>query len=313
MLKQIHLDVDKTPNTVLEVVLRLKVKDARKKQIFSAKKTDSLRYIQNMMRENAISAVPILEEDRLIGMISVNDIISALDKSYIEDKAEKHMTKSLIVLEDDMPLSFAISYFDKYSYTRFPVIDKEKRFTGILSSRDVLSALLRELNNEIIELERMLNSEPADLTKKIRREFIVKKFDFENAGRASFELKRVLKNINAPRQIIRKASVASYELEINIAIHSDGGILMFEIDDKNIIITARDKGPGIEDINLAVQEGYSTANEWIRSMGFGAGMGLANTKKVSDDFIIQSNPKTGSLIRSTIRINSTEEQEAAAE
>ena len=134
MLKQIHLDVDKTPNTVLEVVLRLKVKDARKKQIFSAKKTDSLRYIQNMMRENAISAVPILEEDRLIGMISVNDIINALDKSYIEDEAERHMTKSLIVLEDDMPLSFAISYFDKYSYTRFPVIDKEKSFTGILSS-----------------------------------------------------------------------------------------------------------------------------------------------------------------------------------
>jgi anti-sigma regulatory factor (Ser/Thr protein kinase) len=222
------------------------------------------------------------------------------------------MTKSLIVLEDDMPLSFAISYFDKYSYTRFPVIDKEKRFTGILSSRDVLSALLRELNNEIIELERMLNSEPADLTKKIRREFIVKKFDFENAGRASFELKRVLKNINAPRQIIRKASVASYELEINIAIHSDGGILMFEIDDKNIVITARDKGPGIEDIDLAVQEGYSTANEWIRSMGFGAGMGLANTKKVSDDFIIQSNSKTGSLIKSTIHINSTEELDTAA-
>ncbi len=312
MLKQIPIDGDKTPNTVLEVVLRLKVKDARKKQIFSAKKTDSLRYIQKMMRENTISAVPILEDDRLIGIISVNDIISALDKCYIEDEAEQHMTKSLIVLEDDMPLSFAISYFDKYSYTRFPVIDKEKRFTGILSSRDVLSALLHELNNEIIELERMINSEPADLQNKIRREFIVKKFDFENAGRASFELKKILKDINAPRQIIRKASVASYELEINIAIHSDGGILMFEIDDKNIVITARDNGPGIEDVNLAVQEGYSTANEWIRSMGFGAGMGLANTKKVSDDFIIQSNPKTGSLIKSTIRIGSAEELDTAA-
>lgn len=308
-LNNFHIDTDKTPNTVLEVILRLKVKDAMKKQIFTAKKSDTLRHIQNMMRENGISGVPVLEEDRLVGMISVNDIISALDKGYIEEDAEHHMTKSLIVLEDDMPLSFAISYFDKYPYSRFPVINKEKKFTGILSSRDVLSALLHELNNEITELERMINSERAEIMNKIQREFIVKKFDFENAGRASFELKKLLKEINTPRQIIRKASVASYELEINIAIHSDGGTIMFEIDDTHIIITARDNGPGIDDVNLVCQEGYSTANEWIRSMGFGAGMGLPNTKRVSDEFSIESEPGKGTVIKSVIYIGGKDESD----
>ena len=303
---------NQTPNTIQEVILRLKVKDATKKQIFSAKKTDSLRYIQNMMRENAISAVPILEEDLLVGMISLNDIITALDKSYIDDPAEKHMAKSLIILEDDMPLSYAIPYFDKYSFHRFPVVDKDKRFAGILSSRDILLRLLHELNKEILELEKMINAEPADQMNMIKREFIVKKFDFENAGRGSFELKKILQGINVSRQIIRKAAVAAYELEINIAIHSEGGILMFEIDDKNIVITARDKGPGIQDINLALQEGYSTASDWIRSMGFGAGMGLANTKKVSDHFIIESDSQRGSFIKSTIQINPPEEMAAAA-
>ena len=302
---------NETPTTIQEVILRLKVKDASKKLVFTARKNDSLRHIQRMMREKGISAVPILDDDLLVGMISLRDIITALDKSYINDAAEKHMAKSLIILEDEMPLSYAIPFFDKYSYHRFPVVDKDKRLSGILSSRDILLALLRELNNEIIELEKMINADPPDQLNKIKREFIVNKFDFENAGRASFELKKVLKNINAPRQTIRKASVAAYELEINIAIHSEGGILTFEIDDKNIVITARDKGPGIEDINLALQPGYSTASDWIRSMGFGAGMGLANTKKVSDGFFIESNPKIGSLIKSTIHLHPAEESDAA--
>lgn len=303
---------NETPNTIQEVILRLKVKDASKKRVFTARKTDSLRYISNVMRENSISAVPILDDNLLVGMISLKDIIIALDKSYVDDAAEKHMAKSLIILEDDMPLSYAIPFFNKYSYHRFPVVDKDKRLSGILSSRDILLALLRELNNEIMELEKMINAEPSDQLNRIRREFIVKKFDFENAGRASFELKKILKNINAPRLTIRKASVAAYELEINIAIHSEGGILTFEIDDRNIIITARDKGPGIEDVDLALQPGYSTASDWIRSMGFGAGMGLANTKKVSDGFLIESSLKAGSLIQSTIYLNPVEEVPSVA-
>ncbi|MEE9935916.1 MAG: CBS domain-containing protein [Deltaproteobacteria bacterium] len=306
----LKLHGDETPSTIKEVILRLKVKDATKKHIFTAGKTDSLRHIQNLMRDNGISAVPILETDLLAGMISVNDIISALDKGYIDDPAEKHMTKSLIILEDEMPLSYAIPFFDKYSYRRFPVVDKDGRLAGILSSRDILLALLHELNNEILELEKMINAEPADQMDRIKREFIVKKFDFENAGRASYELKKTLKDMNAPRQAVRKAAVAAYELEINIAIHSDGGVLAFEIDDKKIIITARDKGPGIEDITLALQPGYSTASDWIRSMGFGAGMGLANTQKVSDDFTIESSPKTGSFIQATIYLQAADEQAA---
>ena len=258
------------------------------------------------MRDNGISAVPIVENGQLVGMISINDIIIALDKSYIDDTAEVHMAKTLIILEDEMPLSFAIPFFDKYSYHRFPVVDKDKHLTGMLSSRDILLALLRELNKEILELEKTINTEPAEQTNKIKREFIIKKFDFENAGRASFELKKALQSINASRPIIRKASVAAYELEINIAIHSNGGVLAFEIDDKEIVITARDKGPGIEDINLALQPGYSTASDWVRSMGFGAGMGLANTKKGSDNFHIESSEKTGSFIQSIIYFNPEE-------
>ena len=117
-----------------------------------------------------------------------------------------------------------------------------------------------------------------------------------------FELKKMLKEKNVPQKIIRRASVASYELEINLVIHSDGGRIMFTIDGGKIVIETKDDGPGIPDVSRVLEEGYSTANEWIRSLGFGAGMGLANTKRVSDLFDINSEFGKGTYVKSVISL-----------
>lgn len=302
MARSLPIGNEKTTNAVMEIILRLKIKDAMTTEIKTASKTDSLRAIQMLMKKNFISGVPIVDEDRLIGMISVNQVMTALDNGYITEPAEKYMAKSLVVLEDDMPLSFAISYFNKYSYHRFPVINKEKKLVGIITSRDILVTLLRELNEEIDQLESRMHIDRPDLPNTIHRDFIVKKFDFENAGHASFELKKMLKEKNVPQKIIRRASVASYELEINLVIHSDGGKIMFTLNDEKIVIETRDDGPGIEDVSLVLQEGHSTANEWIRSLGFGAGMGLSNTRRVSDYFDIQSEFGKGTYVKSVISL-----------
>jgi anti-sigma regulatory factor (Ser/Thr protein kinase) len=210
-----------------------------------------------------------------------------------------------------MPLSIAISYFNKYSYHRFPVINRKKKLVGILTSRDVLVALLKELSTEIdlIEnrTENRLAAERATTLNAAIKEFHVKKHDFEKAGQASFKLKKMLKERNVPQKLIRRASVAAYELEINLVIHSDGGRISFLVDDWRIIIISRDEGPGIADVSLVLQEGYSTADEWIRSLGFGAGMGLANTRRVSDEFDIQSEPGKGTTVTSIIYLESGNE------
>lgn len=302
MARSLPIGNEKTTNAVMEIILRLKIKDAMTTDIKTGSKTDSLRSIQMLMKKNFISGVPIVDEDRLIGMISVNQVMTALDNGYISEPVEKYMAKSLVVLEDDMPLSFAISYFNKYSYHRFPVINKEKKLVGIITSRDILVTLLRELNEEIDLLESRILSDRPELPNTIHRDFNVKKFDFENAGHASFELKKMLKEKNVPQKIIRRASVASYELEINLVIHSSGGKIMFTLNDEKIVIETKDDGPGIEDISLVLQEGHSTANEWIRSLGFGAGMGLSNTRRVSDFFDIQSEFGKGTYVKSVISL-----------
>lgn len=124
--------------------------------------------------------------------------------------------------------------------------------------------------------------------------------DFTRAGEASSSLKQKLKQMNLPPDIIRRCAIAIYEGEINMVIHADGGIIDIDIYPDRIIMVLKDKGPGIPDINLAMQEGYSTANEEVLNLGFGAGMGLPNMKRSSDEMNIETELGVGTTVTMTI-------------
>lgn len=137
--------------------------------------------------------------------------------------------------------------------------------------------------------------EPIILTYKVDGE------DFSSAGEASSAVKKSLKQLGFSPDVIRRVSIAMYEAEINMVIHAEGGEATVEISKEAIRITLADRGPGIKDIDLAMQEGYSTAPEEVRNLGFGAGMGLPNIKKYSDDLKIDSVVGVGTTL--TILIN----------
>jgi len=124
--------------------------------------------------------------------------------------------------------------------------------------------------------------------------------DFTRAGEASSALKNTLKTLGIDNAAIRKVSIAAYEGEINMVIHGGGGHIDVSITDKEITMILKDTGPGIADIPLAMEEGFSTAPDEIRSLGFGAGMGLPNMKKFSDDFLIESQVGVGTTL--TMRV-----------
>jgi CBS domain-containing protein len=300
-----------SPSVVLELIYQLKIKDVMSSAVITASKTDTMRHIQALMRENYITGLPIVEGSRLVGIVSIEDIIMALDKGHIDAVAGDRMTSNVIVLEDDMPLSFAISYLNKYRYGRFPVLNKKKELVGILTSKDVIRSLLVEMNREVLRLEKIHQKDAGTPDYYSEMEFTTVRHDFELAGNASTEIKKALKNRNIDPKIIRRVAIASYELEINQVVHSLGGTIACSIQSDKVVIVASDSGPGIPDINLALQEGWSTANEWIRSLGFGAGMGLANTKRVSDEFFIESEAGKGTTVRSVVFINSPKEEAGA--
>lgn len=140
------------------------------------------------------------------------------------------------------------------------------------------------------------------------KSFSVQGKTFENAGRVSTEVKAVLQRLNLSKEVIRRASIVTYEAEINICSYAERGRIDVRVTPRFITIEAIDEGEGIEDVELAMKEGYSTATEKIRKMGFGAGMGLSNIKRFSDTFRIISEVGKGTHLKMIIRTEMTKKK-----
>ena len=134
----------------------------------------------------------------------------------------------------------------------------------------------------------------------IKLHYDVSGVDFTRAGAASGDVKRVLKQLGVSPATTRNVAVAMYEGEINMVIHAGGGEIDVEITEDAIHMVLQDHGPGIENVELAMKEGYSTAPDNIRSLGFGAGMGLPNIKKYSDEFRLETEPGVGTTLYLTV-------------
>lgn len=302
--KLIPVYENQTPLVVLELIQGHKISEIMSTNVISVSPGITMREVKKMMKDKGISGMPVLKQKRLVGIISVEDLLNTLEDGLMEDPVEKHMSKNPVILEEQMPVSFAIDYFDNYSFNRFPVLNENKELVGMLTGRDIIMHMIAVMNREISRLEEMAKHGTHTEIGNVIRRYAVVQSDFKNAGKASSEIKALLQEYKVDRKKIRAVATALYELEINQVVHSLGGEVVCRISDKHVEILARDRGPGIENIDLALSEGFSTATDWIRSMGFGAGMGLPNIKRVSDEFRINSS-KAGTEIRVLINLDNT--------
>ena len=127
-------------------------------------------------------------------------------------------------------------------------------------------------------------------------EYDIQGGDFSSAGKASSDIKKVLKQLNIDPQIIRRIAIALYEAEVNVVAHAYKGVMKVDLDAQKIKIILEDEGPGIENIEKAMQEGFSTASDEVRQMGFGAGIGLPNIKRNTDEMLLTSVPGKGTRL-----------------
>ena len=130
----------------------------------------------------------------------------------------------------------------------------------------------------------------------MQMQFDIQGGDFSAAGEASSEVKKALKQLNIQPQTLRRIAVALYEAEVNVVAHAYRGTMTIDISPARILVQLQDEGPGIDDIGKAMEEGFSTASDKVREMGFGAGMGLPNIKKNSDEMHLTSTPDTGTTL-----------------
>lgn len=141
------------------------------------------------------------------------------------------------------------------------------------------------------------------MDKPYLQSFTIQGKNFFDAGRASTEIKAVLKDLGIDPAIVRRVAIATYEAEMNVAMYAEEAILTVEVTPRTIKILVNDRGPGIPDVDLAMREGYSTATPEMREMGFGAGMGLPNIKKNADEFKVTSAVGEGTRLEILININ----------
>ena len=137
----------------------------------------------------------------------------------------------------------------------------------------------------------------------MEKKFPVEAGAYETAGEASTTIKRTLKQLGVSAEVLRHVSVACYEVELNLVIHSDGGTLTLQVEPEKVTLISEDVGPGIPDIEKAMTEGYSTANAEARTLGFGAGMGLPNMKRNATEFDIRSEVGVGTTITMSFALN----------
>ncbi len=258
-----------------------------------------------ILRDNRISGTPVVEYGRLVGMVSIEDLINALYDNAINAPIRERMKTNVQCLYDDERLVHCIAKFSKLGYRRYPVLNRKEELVGIITKGSIVEGLLK-----MLEIEYEQHEAKTAIT---RQRPTVRKF-FEDvtaddisftfkynvagqslkvAGKAASELKSALKKLGVCPPLLRRIGVATYEAEINLASYTRGGEIRAQVEKWGITIEAVDYGPGIPDVELAMQPGYSTAPDWVRELGFGAGMGLVNMKKCADEMILKSTVPDG--------------------
>ncbi|MCL6432152.1 MAG: CBS domain-containing protein [Anaerolineae bacterium] len=273
--------------------------------------------LKEILRVRRISGVPVVDGGELVGIISIQDLIQALEQGEISARVGDKMTRQVQVAYADESVVQAVNKFARYGFGRLPVVERVGRLVGILTQGDIVRGLLRQLEVQWHEEEihryrasHIFEDIESDQTGLVLRYRVVAR-DFVHGGEASSKLKRALERLGAGPQLVRRVAVAAYEAETNLIIHTDaGGDLIAEIQPDQIRIVALDRGPGIPDIERALQPGYSTAPDWIRELGFGAGMGLNNIKACADSFALDSQVGVGTRLEAMFYLTSRTDKEA---
>ena len=312
-------DKGKEVTKLQELTYELKVSDAMTREVFTVTPETTMARVREIMREHRVSGLPVLDGGEMLGIVSVEDLVKALAHGEIDATAGEKMTCEVTTVFSDEPLVHVVGQFSRLRFGRFPVIDRQGKMVGIITQGDVVRALLRELEVEYHEEEihryrasHIFEDIVADDAALVFGYYVLGQ-DFNAAGQASSSLKTTLHRLGIPPPVIRRVTVASYEAEMNVVIYTDGGEVVAEVRPDRVRLEVKDNGPGIPDIELALQPGYSTAPDWVREMGFGAGMGLPNVQACADVMRLESTVGEGTDLEIIIYYDKEQNGQEVAE
>ncbi len=292
-----------------ELIYEMKASEVMIRDVVTVAPEMLMGKLRDILYSNRISGTPVITNGRLAGIVSIEDFIKWLTDGPVEARVEERMTTEVMTVYEDDSLVLVANILDKHGYGRLPVIQRDGgKLVGVITKGDIIAGLLRKLEIGFQEQEirewrasHIFEDIVADKTTLVLR-YRIAGNDFIKAGIGATSLKRALSRLQIHPHARRRAAIIAYEAEMNIVIYTQGGELVAKIESGLITIEANDNGPGIADIQQAFTPGYSTASDWVRELGFGAGMGLCNIKKCSDETNLESVVGEGTRLKAKIVI-----------
>ncbi len=291
---------------VQELIHTTRVEAVMASEVITATPSMSMEEVKALLRAKHITGMPVVEEARLVGIVSMSDVLRAMEDGSMSAPVRDRMTSEVKSVSKDSPLAEVVNHLGPEGFGRLPVVDSKGELVGIVTTGTMIRSLLREMDISFQQKEaekiqayrasHIFQDVLSDDSSLILR-YTVNEHDFSSAGKAASMIKKSLQRLGVVPATIRRVSVAVYEAEMNLVIHTDvGGEIVAEVRRSRLKISAVDHGPGIDDLEKVLQPGYSTAPQWIRDMGFGAGMGLANIRRCSDVMTLTSAPGAGTRL-----------------
>ncbi len=288
---------------VEELAYDLKICQVMTSQVKSVPPNISISNVLEILRLGRISGVPVIADGALRGILSIEDIVRAMEKNELGAPVSAYMSREVVSVNGYDPVVKALETFSEYRLGRLPVVDEHHQLVGIITKGDITRGILTALQKDYKEEElrryrasHLFDDITSDRTSLILR-YNIRARDYLNGGQASSYIKRALLRLGASPQLARQCGIAIYESEMNLIIHSDhGGTLRVQIEPHRILMQTTDDGPGIADLTKALTPGWSTATQDVRDMGFGAGMGLVNIRRCVDKMELDSAPGKGTRL-----------------
>ncbi|MDD3471634.1 MAG: CBS domain-containing protein [Syntrophaceae bacterium] len=291
---------------VQELIYTTRVEDVMATDVIVVDPSMTVAEVKSLMKEKHISGAPVVQDENIIGIVTMTDILAAMEEGRLHEPVTMSMSTKVKTVVRDSVVAEVGNILGLKGSSRLPVVDRNGKLVGIVTTGTVTKYLLRRLDQSFQKNEQerlqayrashIFQDIVSDDTSVVLR-FVVDDKDFSNAGKASSMIKKALQRLVVNPQIVRRVAVAVYEAEMNLVIHTDvGGEIIVDIRKDKLNVSAVDHGPGIADLKQVLQPGFSTAPEWIRDMGCGAGMGLANIKRDSDMMKLISGPGGGTRL-----------------
>ncbi|BDU49995.1 CBS domain-containing protein [Haliovirga abyssi] len=282
----------------------LTAKNVMNSMLIVLKEENTFKEAQEIMKNKKISGIPIVDDNyQVINIITMEDIINALSNNQIDMKISVKQRKKVVALKMEDDFEKIVEFLSTYGFGRYPVVSENNTLIGIITKQDLLFSVVSKLSVLYLHDERRKEILDSPLSVFVKNNinknepqfcYSINNSNVNNAGEGSALLKNFLKEKGIETKLIRKISISTYEAEVNVVIHGGGiGKIVAEITDESIVVFVEDIGPGIESIEKAMTAGFSTAPEYIRALGFGAGMGIPNIKRFADKLIITSEKGNG--------------------